>query len=183
MFFFETRKKYCIFFKYCSFETAETICFLPIKASHFERSGSLRADRSESGTVNLPIVKRIIRLLTRSARFMSRTVSAIINPPDDSMECFVAGRLQRSLMQYAIATSANRVPPPSRGVIKFILANSCRVTCSNSRGTWPGVITSPCRQPGQVRTTRVVTHFVRQSSSFEKHKGLHSHSRTKGLRF
>jgi len=86
---------------------------------------SLQIDCSESGTVNLPTVKRIIRLLTHPARVCvpGRKYS---HQPWRFDGMFVAGRLQRSSMRYSIVTTRDRTPPPGRGGIKFILDNSCR---------------------------------------------------------
>lgn len=86
-----------------------------------KRYGQSADSKAHNSFVNLP------------RAFISQTVSAIINP-DDSMECFVAERLPVLVGVYSMATN-RAAPPPSRGVIKFILANSCRITCSNSRGT------------------------------------------------
>lgn len=116
--------------------------------------------------------------------FISRAVSAVINP-DDSMECFVAERLQRSSVRipWRREREPSCAPPPSRGVIKFILANSCRVTCSNSRGTWPGAITSPCRQLGQVRTNSRRYALRTIIFKFRRLKGLYSWHSNKRLTF
>lgn len=61
-----------------------------VKAIHFPQR-SLRSDCSKSGAgVNLPTVKRTIRLLTRPVRaHIPMAVSAAITPTNDSMECLL----------------------------------------------------------------------------------------------
>lgn len=73
------------------------------------------------------------------------------------------------------AQHCTRLHPARRGGIKFILDNSCRVTCSNSRVTWLGAITNPRRQPrpGENGSSCCCAHFVRVVKS---QKSLYSRS-------
>lgn len=112
---------------------------------------SSQVDCSESGSVNLPTVKRIIRLLTQSARV--RVPGRKYGHQPWTIRWNVCCRAITALVDALFhRDDAGSNPAARQGWYKICPEQQLsRVTCSNSRATWPGAITGSRRQPGQVR--------------------------------